>query len=237
MEDTNKDDDWNAYKATSGHIKTQTATLYIVVAFIVPCILAAAGYIISKDYFDSTTRAYKSQISDLEEGISQKDEQITTFLEIKRKTELEIESKEVNGFVKYIMRRKTNTPIETAQLIATTAYNRCRSENISFDLIVGLMEKESTFDLSATSKKIGAKGLMQIRSEIWAEELKIENPDDLYGIVLNINSGIEIFKTYLNAMEGNITKALMAYNGTNKFDFPLAVYTNVGRFVAFKTSN
>jgi soluble lytic murein transglycosylase-like protein len=74
-------------------------------------------------------------------------------------------------------------------------------------LIKGVIEAESNFQVSATSPK-GAQGLMQLMPET-AQELGIDNPFD---IDQNIDGGARYLRKMLDLFGGDIKLALAAYN-------------------------
>lgn len=133
----------------------------------------------------------------------------------------------------YIRARYTSVPKEIATLIAKYTDELCEEYDVSFILVVGLMEVESRFNPFAKSSS-GAKGLMQVMPNIWAGELGLEDPKDLHNIRTGIESGIYILKHYIDKNNGNLTMALKNYNGTSGNEFHSMVYKHVGRFALFK---
>lgn len=141
--------------------------------------------------------------------------------------------KRINILEEYILLRYTSVPREVARMIATHTHNICKKYDVSFKLVVGVMEIESNFNPYAKSSS-GAKGLMQVMPSIWAETLNIDNPQDLHSIEKGIDAGVQILKHYLEKNRGNIPRALKNYNGTTKDTYHLSVFSNIGRFTLFK---
>jgi soluble lytic murein transglycosylase-like protein len=135
----------------------------------------------------------------------------------------------------YIRARYTSVPKEVAHLIAKKTDVLCKEHDVSFKLVVGLMEVESRFNPFAKSSS-GALGLMQVMPNIWVDELGLSDDKELHDIRTGIESGIQILKHYLEKNNGNVTKALKNYNGTKGDEFHSMVNEHVGRFALFKAS-
>ena len=87
----------------------------------------------------------------------------------------------------------------------------CESENVPVPLVLAMIEKESAFDASAISRT-NDYGLMQINKmnhEWLSEEYGVT---DFLDPFQNVYCGIEILSDYLSTYEGDVNKALMAYN-------------------------
>ena len=74
-------------------------------------------------------------------------------------------------------------------------------------LIKAVMRAESNFEVGAVSKA-GAKGLMQLMPAT-AKELGVT---DIFDIDQNIDGGAKYLRQMLDRFDGNIRKALAAYN-------------------------
>lgn len=90
-------------------------------------------------------------------------------------------------------------------------YEVCADENVPVTLIYAMIEHESQFDPEIISKT-DDYGLMQINAvnHTWLnEEYRCADMLDPYQ---NVFCGVKIIGAYVNRYDGDLTKALMAYN-------------------------
>ena len=99
------------------------------------------------------------------------------------------------------------------------------------ELIIAIINTESTFNPSATSKK-GAKGLMQIFSSAHPKKVKGLKDNELYYIDNNIRIGCWIFSEYY---KGNVEKALTRYLGENNDRYIRRILKTFADIVIWKT--
>lgn len=138
---------------------------------------------------------------------------------------------EIELLSKYIRHRKSTTPIEIADIIAYEIITQSRMNNIADDIVVGIIEIESMWNVYSKSK-VGARGLMQILIEDGVEII----PEKAYGISYNIEKGIAIFKSKLKKAKGDVTLALKYYVGGDP-DYHKAVYKYLGRYTLYKINS
>lgn len=148
-------------------------------------------------------------------------------------TEIEVEqnfNNRVSIIKNYIKQRNNTISIEVCNIIAEKIIILCDQEQLPPDLIVAMIETESTWNPTVTSSE-GAKGLMQILKE---DGIDIEYSKS-YDIEYNIKTGIDILKSKLNKADGSLTKALKMYVGGQK-NYSEKVYQAIGLFVMYKAN-
>ncbi|MBH8580407.1 transglycosylase SLT domain-containing protein [Halomonas pacifica] len=79
-------------------------------------------------------------------------------------------------------------------------------------LVMAVIQVESAFEAEAVSHA-GARGLMQVMP-FWVDELG-RAQDDLLDPWLNLRYGCTILAHYLDAEHGDVTRALVRYNGSH----------------------
>lgn len=133
----------------------------------------------------------------------------------------------------YIDKKFQLIPKTVAMKIADQVILRSKEEDVSPELIVGMMEVESGFNPLAISKK-NARGLMQVMPE-WAKKFKLKKVSDLHDIDTNIQCGIKVLKIHIQENNGSINKGLYYYVGKSK-TYSSKVYEAIGRFVTFRST-
>ena len=91
--------------------------------------------------------------------------------------------------------------------ITDIVHKKAEKYGVDEKLILAIINQESGFKNGQTSKK-GAKGLMQLMPAT-AKELGVTDPNDPEQ---NIDAGVRCMKKLLNRYNGDIKKALAAYN-------------------------
>lgn len=95
--------------------------------------------------------------------------------------------------------------------LLTAIHSAAKQNQLSPELVLALIETESSFKQFAISKA-GAQGLMQVMP-FWKHE--IGRPEDnLTDIETNLRYGCTILKYYLERHPNNTANALAAYNGS-----------------------
>ena len=77
-------------------------------------------------------------------------------------------------------------------------------------LIHAVVETESNYQSTATSQ-VGARGLMQLMPST-AKDLGVKSAKTLFEPQVNIEAGVKYLKQLLGRFDGNLTRALAAYN-------------------------
>ena len=88
----------------------------------------------------------------------------------------------------------------------------CTDANISFELVMALIEKESGFDPGCVSDEGQSVGLMQIQEKWHREVMDKLGCRDLYDPLQNVRVGVELLKRHFETYQ-DAAAALMAYNG------------------------
>lgn len=107
----------------------------------------------------------------------------------------------------YFPKQDTTSARSRQELIHEAIDAAAARHNLPKNLIAGVIRAESNFNVNAVSTA-GAQGLMQLMPET-ARELGVENPFDIRE---NIEAGTRYLKKMLNLFNGNLEKALAAYN-------------------------
>ena len=90
-------------------------------------------------------------------------------------------------------------------------HHEARRANLHPELVLAVIDVESNFNPFAISRA-GAMGLMQVMP-FWLKEIGRPG-DNLFRIRTNLRMGCTILKYYLDKEKGNLTRALMRYNGS-----------------------
>ncbi len=162
---------------------------------------------------------------------------IANFIEKDVYIEVPVESPpdnpEIEIISQYMQSRNSRLSVEICYLISKIIFEKSKEYNIPTNLIIGIIEKESIFNPSATTEipaKKGsyAKGLMQVYQ---GENIDIDQ-DKVYNLGYNIDIGCQIFNKKLDLNNGNFEKALANYSG-NAENYTDNVLANAGRYSMF----
>jgi hypothetical protein len=124
-----------------------------------------------------------------------------------------------------------------AKTIALNIIKESNEQDMSPELIMGIMQVESVFNPMQVGKKTKyghARGLMQVMPE-WVKKFNLKSKHDLHDIDTNIKSGVRVFNIHLKEANGNISKGLYLYVNKDKA-YINKVYTAVGKFVSFRST-
>ncbi len=137
----------------------------------------------------------------------------------------------------YVRNTYRKVPKVIARTIASIVVDLSKTEEVSPELIVGIIQVESQFNPMAIGPKTkygNARGLMQVMPE-WAKKFELDSLYDLHDVDINITCGIRVFKIHLKESKGNISKGLYLYVNKDK-SYVDKVYNAMGRFVSFRST-
>ena len=135
----------------------------------------------------------------------------------------------------YIKARYRRVPTIVAQSLALSIISICKEEDVSAELVMGIIEIESQFNPMARNEKSGAIGAMQIMPE-WSKKLGLKSVYELYNIPTNIKSGVKVLKIHINEdAKGDIAKGLYFYVGKDS-SYANKVFQAAGKFVVFRST-
>jgi len=112
--------------------------------------------------------------------------------------------------------------------ISISILKNCEKYNLSPNLVIHLIFRESSFNHMSTSSK-GAIGLMQIMFSAHKDKIKISK-NELYEIENNVDYGCMILKHYIKISKGNLQKALTRYVGENQKDYINDIFRLMAEF-------
>lgn len=135
----------------------------------------------------------------------------------------------------YILTRFRRVPKVVARTLATSIVAACKEQDVSPEVVMGIIEIESQFNPMARNEKSGAIGAMQVMPE-WHKKLGLKSVYDLYDIPVNINSGVKILKIHINEdAKGNLEQGLYFYVGKDS-TYAARVFQAAGKFTIFRSS-
>jgi len=215
---------------------------------IITCLITVFGTSLTLEYF------FKQHIQKLKLELVTKEKIIknsdTRILELNQKinsTYMALENLKrqdnntkllINDIEKYILSNYQRVPKTVAKTIAVELVKETSKENIAPEIILGIIEVESSFNPSATGIKTKyghARGLMQVMPE-WVKKFDLKDNFELYDIDTNIMSGIKVFKIHLKEADNNISKGLYYYVNRDKA-YVNKVFTAMGKFVSYRSTD
>ena len=97
-------------------------------------------------------------------------------------------------------------------------------------VIIAMAWKESRYDATAKGDSGKSLGLLQIQPKWHKERMESLDCPDLLDPFQNVTVGVDILASLLSKYDGDISKALMAYNagaaGANRYWFSKGIYSN-----------
>ena len=135
----------------------------------------------------------------------------------------------------YILTRFRRVPKVVARTLADSIVAACKEQDVSPEVVMGIIEIESQFNPMARNEKSGAIGAMQVMPE-WHKKLGLKSVYDLYDIPVNINSGVKILKIHTDEdAKGNLEQGLYFYVGKDS-TYAARVFQAAGKFTIFRSS-
>ena len=137
----------------------------------------------------------------------------------------------------YIRHTYRKVPKSVAKTIAEFLVDQSKKEDVSAELMVGIIQVESQFNPMAVGPKTKyghARGLMQVMPE-WAKKFGLDTYYDLHDIDTNITCGIKVFKIHLEEGKGKISEGLYLYVNKDRA-YVDKVYNAMGKFVSFRST-
>jgi len=136
--------------------------------------------------------------------------------------------------VYYIDQKYQRVPKVVSNEIAEQVVILAKQNKLSPELILAIIEVESSFNPMAISSK-NARGLMQVMPE-WAPKFNLRRVNDLHDIETGIKIGIEVLKIHIfDDAKGSIHKGLYYYVGKSDSYAP-KIYEAIGKFVTFRST-
>lgn len=132
----------------------------------------------------------------------------------------------------YITHYYRTVPPQFADIIAKTVLEKSKEHDIPYEVVLAVIEVESSFNPFAISNK-GARGLMQVMYSVWGKELNLTSQYQLHDLEIGIDCGIQIIKKYLKQTKNDMRKTLYKYVGGDS-KYGKRVYECMGKFVVFK---
>lgn len=109
-------------------------------------------------------------------------------------------------------------------------HNLCKSEGIDPTIVFGMISKESNYDATMVGDNGDSIGLMQVQSKWHEDRMERLGVTDLTDPFQNVSVGIDYLTDLMKKYEGDMEKALMAYNagptGAYNYYFSKGIYSN-----------
>jgi len=168
---------------------------------------------------------------------------INENIKLKKKIK-ELSSTDINEtkteckITKYILTYYKKVPPILAKEISRVILEKAAEHNVPYPVIMAVTEVESDFNPFSVSKlkTDPARGLMQVRYNVWKETLGLKSAYDLHSISGGIDAGTRVLRTYLDQTDNDLDKTLYKYVGKDT-SYVNLVYNKMGKFTAFESSN
>lgn len=107
---------------------------------------------------------------------------------------------------------RTYFDVPLSQEVQDCIFDECEKAGISPALIVAIIERESDFDIENVGDNGQSIGLMQIQPKWHMQRMIDLNCEDLLDPCQNIKVGINYLSEQINRYDGDVAKAVVAYN-------------------------
>lgn len=125
--------------------------------------------------------------------------------------------------------------VPLSQAVQDTIFAECEKHGISPAIVIAQIEKESQFDTYAIGDDGRSFGLMQIRVKSQLPRMIDLNCTDLFNPSQNVKVGIDYLAYQLDRYNGDMAKALTAYNRGNYngtiTEYAKTIIANAGKVV------
>lgn len=155
-------------------------------------------------------------------------------VELQDKVDIPVTVEEIDKSIKESKKQKKNIvyyDIPLSKELQDYTRKICKEYgNVEETLVYAVIKKESNFNSKALGDGGKSKGLMQVQ-QMWHEKrMEKLNVDSLMSAKGNIKVGVDILSEKIDKYDGNLGKALTAYNagdgGAYKYYFSKGVYAN-----------
>ena len=230
-------------------VKKQNFKIYLIVGFAVLVVavitlgilyynLNAQSKLLRADLESSTTKMEacleinKQREAELEKAKAELEKSKARIAGIKNNDDLL--KRDIELYIRHTYRK---VPKSVAKTIAEFLVDQSKKEDVSAELMVGIIQVESQFNPMAVGPKTKyghARGLMQVMPE-WAKKFGLDTYYDLHDIDTNITCGIKVFKIHLEEGRGKISEGLYLYVNKDRA-YVDKVYNAMGKFVSFRST-
>lgn len=127
--------------------------------------------------------------------------------------EVQVRADQVRKLTTYIEETYRIDRSKAVAIVTEAVYNGSKHD-VRPELILAIIAVESSYQEKAVSRA-GARGLMQIMPRAHPDKVRaIGGVKALFDPKKNISTGVKILNEYLSRSEGNLSKALLRYNGS-----------------------
>jgi len=164
-----------------------------IITLLLPCLLSLPAFATAQDKTDPQLQKL------LQKAVAESDSFVDRF-------EAEVWLMDMSNR----LQKKVPQPEKRLKLLKQIHFEARRAK-LHPELVLAVIDVESNFNRFAISKA-GAMGLMQVMP-FWLKEIGRPG-DNLFSVRTNLRMGCTILKYYLDKEKGNLTRALMRYNGS-----------------------